>query len=180
MTARAAPRPSNRSADAVRLLVIEDGSEEGLTSALSLAGYEVGALSAEELAEAGLDGIAGDGEALVVRHAWPQSRENLPTFPGLSLDPLRGGARVGETFVALTRTEYRLLALLMLHPRRVLPRSLIYERVWGYDFGGASNALRVYVGYLRRKLAAAGAPVAIRTVRGVGYALREAPVALAA
>jgi two-component system response regulator MprA len=164
----------------MRLLVIEEGSEDGLTSALSLAGYEVRALSADELAQADLGGIARTGGALVVRHAWPQARENLPTFPGLSLDPLRGGVRVGETFVALTRTEYRLLALLMLHPGRVLPRSLIYEQVWGYDFGGASNALRVYVGYLRRKLAAAGAPVMIRTVRGVGYAVREAPVAVAA
>ena len=73
----------------------------------------------------------------------------------------------------LTRTEYQLLELLMLNPRRVLSHSLIYDRVWGYDFGPASNALRVYVGYLRRKLEAAGARELIHTVRGVGYALRE-------
>ena len=77
--------------------------------------------------------------------------------------------RVGERFVELTRTEYQLLELLMLNPRRVLPHDLIYDRVWGYDFGPASNALRVYVGYLRRKLEDAGARPLIHTVRGVGY-----------
>ena len=75
----------------------------------------------------------------------------------LRLDAARHGVRVGETFVELTRTEYQLLELLMLNPGRVLPHALIYERVWGYDFGPASNALRVYVGYLRRKLEQAGA-----------------------
>jgi two-component system response regulator MprA len=62
----------------------------------------------------------------------------------------------------------------MLNPRRVLQHSVIYDRVWGYDFGPTSNALRVYVGYLRRKLEEAGTTVVIHTVRGVGYALREA------
>ena len=76
-------------------------------------------------------------------------------------------------FVELTRTEYQLLELLMLNPRHVLAHSLIYDRVWGYDFGPASNALRVYVGYLRRKLEGAGARQLIHTVRGVGYVLRE-------
>jgi two-component system response regulator MprA len=80
---------------------------------------------------------------------------------------------VGDSFVELTRTEYQLLELLMLNPGRVLPHSLIYERVWGYDFGAASNALRVYIGYLRRKLDQAGARPLLHTVRGVGYALRE-------
>ena len=95
------------------------------------------------------------------------------SFGELSLDPARHGVVVGDTFVELTRTEYELLELLMLNPRRVLPHSLIYERVWGYDFGPTSNALRVYVGYLRRKLEDAGARPLIHTVRGVGYALRE-------
>jgi two-component system response regulator MprA len=95
-------------------------------------------------------------------------------FGDLRLDPDRHGLAVGERFVELTRTEYQLLELLMRNPRRVLPHSLIYERVWGYDFGPASNALRVYVGYLRRKLQEAGAEVVIHTVRGVGYVLREA------
>ena len=71
-----------------------------------------------------------------------------------SCDSIRSatGRSVGERFVELTRTEYQLLELLMLNPRRVLPHSLIYDRVWGYDFGPTSNALRVYIGYLRRKL----------------------------
>jgi two-component system response regulator MprA len=95
------------------------------------------------------------------------------TFSGLKLDGARHGVEVGGTFIELTRTEYQLLELLMLNPRRVLPHSLIYDRVWGYDFGPASNALRVYIGYLRRKLEEAGAKPVIHTVRGVGYALRE-------
>jgi two-component system response regulator MprA len=95
------------------------------------------------------------------------------SFGELKLDPARHGATVSGTFVELTRTEYQLLELLMLNPRRVLPHSLIYDRVWGYDFGPTSNALRVYVGYLRRKLEDAGSRPMIHTVRGVGYALRE-------
>jgi two-component system, OmpR family, response regulator MprA len=102
--------------------------------------------------------------------------EDMPdalSFEQLKLDPVRHGVIVGEEFVELTRTEYQLLELLMRNPRRVLPHSMIYERVWGYDFGPASNALRVYVGYLRRKLQDAGAPQLLHTVRGVGYVLRE-------
>jgi len=95
-------------------------------------------------------------------------------FAELRLDEGRHGAAVGEDgFAELTRTEYQLLELLMLNPRRVLSHSTIYDRVWGYDFGPASNALRVYVGYLRRKLHEAGARDLIHTVRGVGYVLRE-------
>ena len=94
-------------------------------------------------------------------------------FEELKLDSARHGVQVGDEFVELTRTEYQLLELLMLNPKRVLPHSLIYDRVWGYDFGPASNALRVYVGYLRRKLEAAGGRQLIHTVRGVGYVLRE-------
>jgi two-component system response regulator MprA len=95
------------------------------------------------------------------------------SFAELRLDSARHGAEVDGCFAELTRTEYQLLELLMLNPRRVLPHSLIYDRVWGYDFGPASNALRVYVGYLRRKLERAGARPLIHTVRGVGYVLRE-------
>ena len=94
-------------------------------------------------------------------------------FADLQLDPGRHGVVVADRFTELTRTEYLLLELLMVNPRRVLPHSLIYDRVWGYDFGPSSNALRVYVGYLRRKLEEAGATAVIHTVRGVGYALRE-------
>ena len=72
----------------------------------------------------------------------------------------------------LTRTEYELLELLMLNPRRVLPHDTIYDRVWGYDFGPSSNALRVYVGYLRRKLEEAGRAAA--HPHGAGRRLRAA------
>jgi two-component system response regulator MprA len=96
------------------------------------------------------------------------------TFAELRLDDGRHGVAVGDDgFAELTRTEYQLLELLMLNPRRVLSHSVIYDRVWGYDFGPASNALRVYIGYLRRKLEQAGARELLHTVRGVGYVLRE-------
>jgi two-component system, OmpR family, response regulator MprA len=79
----------------------------------------------------------------------------------------------GTRRVELTRTEFELLRLFLEHPRQVLTRSVILERVWGYDFGRSSNSLEVYVGYLRRKLEAAGEPRVLQTVRGIGYALRE-------
>jgi two-component system response regulator MprA len=75
--------------------------------------------------------------------------------------------------IELTRTEFALLELFLRNPRQVLTRSIIFERVWGYDFGFASNSLDVYIGYLRRKTEAGGEPRLIQTVRGVGYALRE-------
>ncbi len=94
-------------------------------------------------------------------------------FAELRLDRARHGVAVGSQFAQLTRMEYRLLELFLRNPRTVLPRGVIYERVWGYDFGSASNALRVYVSYLRRTLARLGARQLIHTVRGVGYVLRE-------
>jgi two-component system response regulator MprA len=94
-------------------------------------------------------------------------------FGELELDADAHAARIGERTVELTRTEFQLLELFMLNPRRVLPSELIYDRVWGYDFGPGGNALRVYVGYLRRKLEAEGEPRLIQTVHGVGYVLRE-------
>jgi len=95
------------------------------------------------------------------------------SFAGLSLDPARHGASAGDAFTELTRTEYLLLELLLRNPRRVLTHSVIYDRVWGYDFGAASNSLRVYIGYLRRKTEGGGEPRLLHTVRGVGYVLRE-------
>jgi two-component system, OmpR family, response regulator MprA len=81
----------------------------------------------------------------------------------------------GERTISLTRQEFDLLALFLEHPRQVLTRSTILERVWDYDFGRDSNVLEVYVGYLRRKLEAEGEARVIHTVRGVGYVLREDP-----
>jgi two-component system response regulator MprA len=109
----------------------------------------------------------------LLRRTGPESDGEELSFAEVRLDAERHGAAVGEQFAELTRTEYQLLELLLRNPRRVLPHSLIYDRVWGYDFGAASNALRVYVGYLRRKLQQAGARPLIHTVRGVGYVLRE-------
>jgi two-component system response regulator MprA len=91
------------------------------------------------------------------------------------LDTAAMEAHRGGRTMELTRTEWLLLELFMRNPRRVLTRSVVFERVWGYDFGGNSNALDVYVGYLRRKLEAAGEPRLLHTVRGFGYVLRAAP-----
>jgi two-component system, OmpR family, response regulator MprA len=94
-------------------------------------------------------------------------------FADLELDPkTREVRRAGEP-IELTRTEFSLLELFLLNPRQVLTRSVIFERVWGYDFGFSSNSLDVYIGYLRRKTEAGERPRLIQTVRGVGYALRE-------
>jgi two-component system, OmpR family, response regulator MprA len=109
----------------------------------------------------------------LVRRGRNGASQGALEFCELRLDGARHGAVVGERFAELTRTEYDLLELFMQNPRNVLPHSVIYERVWGYDFGPASNALRVYVGYLRRKLEDLGARPLLHTVRGVGYVLRE-------
>jgi two-component system response regulator MprA len=104
-------------------------------------------------------GTTEDGEKLV--------------FGDLDLDTsTREVHRDGEP-IELTRTEFQLLELFLRNPRQVLTRSVIYERVWGYDFGFGSNSLDVYVGYLRRKTEAGGQTRLIQTIRGVGYALRE-------
>jgi two-component system response regulator MprA len=94
-------------------------------------------------------------------------------FADLHLDRGTREVRRGRDAIELTRTEFALLELFMTNPRQVLTRSIIFERVWGYDFGFASNSLDVYIGYLRRKTEAGGKPRLIQTVRGVGYALRE-------
>ena len=93
-------------------------------------------------------------------------------FDDLELDPQSHEVRRGERLMELTRTEFLLLELFLHHPRQVLTRGQIFDRVWGYDFGPASNSLEVYVGYLRRKTEAAGEPRLLHTVRGVGYVLR--------
>jgi two-component system response regulator MprA len=111
--------------------------------------------------------------ALLRRAGDGNGASEVLAFAELRLDDARHGVCVGDAFAELTRTEFQLLEVLMRNPRRVLPHDVIYDRVWGYDFGPESNALRVYVGYLRRKLEQAGARPLIHTVRGVGYALRE-------
>jgi len=102
-----------------------------------------------------------DGEGEVLR------------FADLELEPATREVRRDGRAIELTRTEFSLLELFMRNPRQVLTRSIIFERVWGYDFGFGSNSLDVYIGYLRRKTEAGGEPRLIQTVRGVGYALRS-------
>lgn len=109
-------------------------------------------------------------KAIMRRQVAPQQALR---FGALELDADAHAARVGEQSVELTRTEYQLLELLMLNPRRVLTSELIYDRVWGYEFPLNANTLRVYIGYLRRKLEAGGGPRLIHTVHGIGYVLRE-------
>lgn len=94
-------------------------------------------------------------------------------FGNLRLDPETRQVRRGRRSIELTPIEFKLLELFLRNPRRVLPRSLIFSVVWGFDFGVMSNSLNVYVGNLRRKTEAAGEPRVIHTVRGVGYVLRE-------
>jgi len=99
--------------------------------------------------------------------------DELLRFADLELNPGTREVRRSGDPIELTRTEFALLELFLTNPRQVLTRSIIFERVWGYDFGFASNSLDVYIGYLRRKTEAGGKPRLIQTVRGVGYALRE-------
>ena len=111
----------------------------------------------------------------LLRRAGAESDAERLRFADLELDTGTREVLRGERLLELTRTEFALLELFLRNPRQVLPRSLIFERVWGYDFGPTSNTLEVYVGYLRRKTEAGGEPRLIHTVRGVGYTLRERP-----
>jgi two-component system, OmpR family, response regulator MprA len=94
-------------------------------------------------------------------------------FADLRLDPGTREVFRGTRPMELTRTEFRLLELFLRHPRQVLTRSVLLDRVWGFDFEASSNSLEVYVGHLRRKSEADGEPRLLHTVRGVGYVLRE-------
>jgi two-component system response regulator MprA len=108
----------------------------------------------------------------LLRRAVPVSPETM-RFADLALDTGTRQAFRGERAIELTAKEYELLELFMRHPRQVLTRELIYDRVWGYDFGGESNIIEVYVRYLRQKTESQSEQRLIHTVRGVGYVLRE-------
>jgi two-component system response regulator MprA len=112
--------------------------------------------------------------ALLRRTGWEGDEQTL-RFEDLELDPLAHEAQRDGRLLELTRTEFLLLELLMRHPRQVLTRATIFDHVWGYDFGPASNSLEVYIGYLRRKTEADGKSRLVHTVRGVGYVLRSPP-----
>jgi two-component system response regulator MprA len=109
--------------------------------------------------------------ALLRRHQ-PKEGEVL-RFGDLSLDTVTREVSRGNEVIGLTAQEFDLLELFIRHPRQVLNRDRIYERVWGYDFEGESNLIEVYISYLRSKLEASGKPRLIHTVRGVGYVLKE-------
>jgi two-component system response regulator MprA len=103
-------------------------------------------------------------------------RVQVLKFADLSLDTSTREVTRGGKLIQLTAKEHELLELFLRHPRQVLERSTIFERVWGYDFGGESNVLEVYIRYLRQKLEEnEQLPRLIHTVRGVGYVLREMP-----
>jgi two-component system response regulator MprA len=108
----------------------------------------------------------------LLRRTTATPSEGVLKFGELVLDLQTMEVRRARRELQLTRTEFRLLELFMRNPRVVLTRSRIFEEVWGYDFGASSNALEVYVSYLRRKLEAEGESRLIHTVRGVGYTLR--------
>jgi two-component system, OmpR family, response regulator MprA len=109
----------------------------------------------------------------LLRRAGNGDEADVLRFADLELDLGTREVRRGDRSIVLTRTEFSLLELFLRNPRQVLTRSIIFERVWGYDFGPTSNSLDVYIGYLRRKTEEGDAPRLIHTVRGVGYALRE-------
>jgi two-component system response regulator MprA len=112
--------------------------------------------------------------ALLRRAGSDDGGADVLRFSDLQLDLGTREVRRGDAAIDLTRTEFALLELFLRNPRQVLTRSIIFERVWGYDFGPTSNSLDVYIGYLRRKTEDGGGSRLIHTVRGVGYALREA------
>ncbi len=110
----------------------------------------------------------------LMRRADPTASDStLLEFEDLTLDPATRDVKRGGRDIELTKTEFSLLELFLNHPRQVLSRTQIFEAVWDYDFGPSSNALEVYVGYLRRKTESNGEPRLIQTIRGVGYTLRE-------
>jgi len=119
-----------------------------------------------------LDELFARLRALLRRASDPLAAESL-TFGDLELNAGTREVRRAEREIELTRTEFSLLELFLRNPRQVLTRSVIFERVWGYDFGPSSNSLDVYIGYLRRKTEAGGESRVIQTVRGIGYTLRE-------
>jgi two-component system, OmpR family, response regulator MprA len=108
----------------------------------------------------------------LLRRSAPLDDNEVLRFADLSLDPGTRDVRRAGRRIELTRTEFLLLELLLRNARQVLPREVIFDRVWGYDFGANSNSLEVYIGYLRRKTELEGESRLIHTVRGVGYVLR--------
>jgi two-component system response regulator MprA len=182
----------------VRALVVDPDptSREALRRALVHGGYEVQSaedggqpLAAIEERDARIASLEAGADDFMEKPVAPEeleariralrrcaapSRQFAPlAFAEISLDISRYGAMVSDRFTELTRMEYRLLEMFLLNPRRVLSHGQLLHSVWGYDPACQSNTMRVYIGYLRRKLRKAGARELIHTVRYVGYVLRE-------
>lgn len=102
-----------------------------------------------------------------------QERQPVLQFEDVTMNTITREVYRGERKLQLTKKEYQLLELFLRHPRQVLTREMIFDRIWGYDFGGESNVLEVYIRYLRQKMEQNGEPRLIYTVRGVGYVMRE-------
>lgn len=109
----------------------------------------------------------------LLRRRQPAEPDQILRFADLTLNTHTHEVLRGARRVDLTAREFEVLALFMQHPRQVLTRDVLYDRIWGYDFGGESNIIEVYIRYIRSKLEENGEPRLVQTVRGVGYALRE-------
>jgi two-component system, OmpR family, response regulator MprA len=109
----------------------------------------------------------------VLRRRQPGASQETLRFADMILNPNTREVWRGNERIDLTAREFDLVSLFMQHPRQVLTRDLIYDRIWGYDFGGESNIIEVYIRYLRTKLEEGGKPRLIHTLRGVGYVLRD-------
>ena len=146
----------------MKVLVVDDepSLRGALERALRLEGHDIA-----------VDGDEPDA-ILLVRRSGPGGGGDL-AYADLRMSLTAHEVRRGGRAIELTRTEFALLRLFLEHPEQVLSRSQIFERVWGCDIGATSNALGVYMGYLRRKVEAPGEPRLLRTVRGVGYVLRS-------
>ncbi|GAB4196824.1 MAG: response regulator transcription factor [Roseiflexaceae bacterium] len=110
-----------------------------------------------------------------LRHHQARRVDELLRYGPLTLSVAAHEVRIAGQLVELTAREFEILELFLRHPQQVLTREVIYDRVWGYDFGSDSNVIEVYVRALRQKLEASGTPRLLHTVRGVGYVLREHP-----
>jgi two-component system response regulator MprA len=109
----------------------------------------------------------------LLRRRQPAAAEEVLRFADLTLNAVTHEVYRGSRRIELTAREFELLNLFLQHPRQVITRDTLYDRIWGYDFGGESNIIEVYIRYLRSKLEEGGEARLIQTVRGVGYALRE-------
>lgn len=119
-----------------------------------------------------LDELLARIRALLRRQKATQDDVQVFTFTDLKSNSATRQVWRGEREIQLTAKEYDLLEFFMRHPQQVLTRDQIYEHIWGYDFGGESNIIEVYIRYLRAKLEAHGECRLIQTIRGVGYSLR--------